>query len=112
MEQQKIDYFREKLKSQRSQVMTDMANHLPSSDPINGMEEKADRAADNLVETRITENDGNLLQKIDFALERLNTGSYQHCNHCGDQIPLERLKAKPSVSLCVTCQEKKDSGQI
>jgi DnaK suppressor protein len=112
MEQQQLDFFRTQLKSQREQVLTDIANHQPSSDPINGNEEKADRAADNLVETRITENDGNLLQKIAFALERLDAGTYQQCNHCAEQIPLERLKAKPSVSLCVGCQEKKDSGQL
>lgn len=112
MEQEKIDHFRKRLVTQRDQVLAEMADHQPLADPHTDIEEKADRAANSLVETRITENDGNLLQKIEFALERLDAGTYQRCNHCGDEIPLARLEAKPSASLCVSCQEKKDSGQI
>jgi DnaK suppressor protein len=63
------------------------------------------------VNDRIVEDDLNLLQKIDLALSRLEAGTYEECANCGDAIPLERLVAKPSVSLCVPCQELKDAGR-
>lgn len=107
-----FDKLRERLLSQKQRVLDEMAAHIPSSDPISDVEEKADRAASNLVETRITAHDEHLLQKIEFALSRLAAGTYQQCDHCGGDIPLERLEAKPSVSLCLSCQEKKDSGQL
>ena len=107
-----IERFRETLIRQKEQVLGEMAERRPLVDPLSSVEEKADRAASQLVETQITENDGNLLQKIEFALERLEAGTYQHCAHCGEQIPTARLEAKPSVSLCVSCQKQKDAGQL
>ncbi|MEP4078658.1 TraR/DksA family transcriptional regulator [Haloferula sp.] len=112
MEQQQIDHFRKRLQAQRGQVLAEVANHQLPTDPINDIEEKADRAASNMVETQITQSDENLLNKIEFALSRLNAGTYQECDHCRGEIQLPRLEAKPSVSLCLSCQEKKDSGQI
>jgi DnaK suppressor protein len=112
MEKQHIDRFRKQLLSQRAQVLSELANHQLPSEPVSDREEKADQAANNMVEARITADDGNLLKKIEFALERLDAGTYQECDHCGGKIPLARLEAKPSASLCVACQEKKDSGQL
>lgn len=109
---QKTELFRAQLERQREQVLAEMANHRPSVDRLADDEEKADRAASNYVEIGISANDGNLLQKIEFALERLDAGTYQQCEHCGGEIPFARLEAKPSVSLCLQCQEQKDAGQI
>jgi len=36
---------------------------------------------------------------------------YGECAGCGGTIPIARLRAKPSVSLCVACQEKKESAE-
>jgi len=112
MDRQQFEEIRQRLETQKEHVLGEMAAHQPSSDPIGDVEEKADRAASNYVETRITANDEALLEKIDFALGRLASGTYEQCAHCGGNIPVERLMAKPSVSLCLSCQEKKDSGQL
>ena len=112
MDRQQFNEFRERLLDQKQRVLAEVAAHLPSSDPIGDVEEKADRAASNFVETKIAANDGNLLQKIDFALARLAAGTYEQCDKCGENIPLARLEAKPSVSLCLSCQEKKDAGEL
>jgi DnaK suppressor protein len=61
-----------------------------------------------LIDNTIAGRDVNLLEKIDFALQRIENGSYEQCASCGEKIPLERLKAKPSASLCVTCQSTKE----
>ncbi len=112
MEKQKIEHFRSALLRQKEHVLKEMAERQPIVDPLSSVEERADRAASHLVETQITENDGNLLQKIEFALERLEAGTYQRCDHCSEEIPTARLEAKPSASLCLSCQEKKDAGQL
>lgn len=112
MEPQQIERFRAELLRQKEQVLAEMSQHQLVVDTQNSVEDKADRAASHLVETRISEADGNLLQKIEFALERIEAGTYHLCAHCGEEIPVARLEAKPSVSLCVPCQEKKDAGQL
>ena len=50
----------------------------------------------------------NLLERItqvERALERLGQGNYGWCERCGNPIPVERLAAFPSATLCVTCKQ-------
>jgi RNA polymerase-binding transcription factor DksA len=43
------------------------------------------------------------LAEVDAALGRLDAGSYGVCARCGRDIPAERLRARPSATLCVHC---------
>ena len=45
------------------------------------------------------------ITQVERALERLDEGSYGWCERCGDPIPVERLAALPSATLCVTCKQ-------
>jgi DnaK suppressor protein len=50
----------------------------------------------------------NLLERVtqvERAIERLGQGNYGWCEKCGDQIPVERLAAFPSATLCVSCKQ-------
>jgi DnaK suppressor protein len=51
------------------------------------------------------------LRLIDEALARLDNGSYGICAECGDDIPLERLRALPFAVFCVDCQEKRGKSR-
>jgi DnaK suppressor protein len=51
------------------------------------------------------------LRLIDLALARVENGSYGVCAECGENIPLERLKAVPFAVLCVDCQEKRGKSR-
>lgn len=43
--------------------------------------------------------------QVERALERLDEGHYGWCERCGDPIPVERLAAFPSATLCVSCKQ-------
>ena len=45
------------------------------------------------------------ITQVERALERLDEGNYGWCERCGNQIPVERLAAFPSATLCVTCKQ-------
>ncbi len=45
------------------------------------------------------------LAQIDSALARLDDGRYGICLGCGEEIPIERLKAIPSAIYCVGCKD-------
>ncbi|MEV6300944.1 TraR/DksA family transcriptional regulator [Actinoplanes sp. NPDC051861] len=50
----------------------------------------------------------NLLERItqvERAIGRLGAGNYGWCERCGNQIPVERLAAFPSATLCVSCKQ-------
>jgi RNA polymerase-binding transcription factor DksA len=48
------------------------------------------------------------LRAIDFAFNLLEQGRYGICAKCGEDIPLERLKAVPFATYCVDCQQKRN----
>ncbi|HCT80772.1 MAG TPA: conjugal transfer protein TraR [Micromonosporaceae bacterium] len=45
------------------------------------------------------------MSQVERALERLDEGSYGWCERCGNPIPVERLAAFPSATLCVSCKQ-------
>jgi DnaK suppressor protein len=50
----------------------------------------------------------NLLERItqvERAIDRLGEGHYGWCERCGNPIPVERLAAFPSATLCVSCKQ-------
>jgi DnaK suppressor protein len=68
----------------------------------------ADRAAELElfeVEASIADSEHHLAAKIHHAITRIDDGSYGLCEACGNAITVARLEAKPSVSLCLNCQE-------
>ena len=100
--------IRDHLLAKRERIITECRNHGDDWD-LRDLEERALQISSESVERRIADDDLNLLRKVDFALKRLDSGTYELCDRCGAAIPLERLKAKPSVSLCLACQEAKDA---
>jgi prolipoprotein diacylglyceryltransferase/RNA polymerase-binding transcription factor DksA len=47
-------------------------------------------------------------EQVKRALSRFKKGKYGKCENCGQPIDPARLKADPSVTLCLECQEKKE----
>lgn len=43
------------------------------------------------------------LQRIDAALERLDTDEYGYCVTCGDEISVKRLELDPAAAVCIDC---------
>lgn len=48
------------------------------------------------------------LRAIDSALNLLEQGRYGICGQCGEEIPVERLRALPFATRCVDCQKKRN----
>jgi DnaK suppressor protein len=106
--------FRNLLIAERERIITEWENHGGNTGPgrdwdMKDPEEHATQIPNGTVELRIAEDDLNLLQKVELALRRLQDGTYFQCAECGCDIPLERLMAKPAVSLCIRCQSEKDA---
>jgi DnaK suppressor protein len=45
------------------------------------------------------------ITQVERALERVDEGNYGNCEKCGTAIPVERLAAFPSATLCVSCKQ-------
>ena len=100
MTPEQLDKFKALLLEQRASVSAEIEEHS-----------NRDTLATSEVEAAIVASNDNLLQKIGFALSRIEDGSYGQCADCGEAISAARLEAKPAVSLCTDCQEKKELEQ-
>jgi DnaK suppressor protein len=48
------------------------------------------------------------LDKIQKALEKIDTGSFGVCDDCGERISVKRLEARPETTLCIRCKEDQE----
>jgi len=48
------------------------------------------------------------LADVEAALDRMRSGTYGRCVHCGRQLPIERLEVVPQAALCMPCQQRAD----
>lgn len=47
------------------------------------------------------------VEALDTALARFDSGGYGVCESCGQDIAPERLAARPSATLCITCASRR-----
>ncbi|MEU4567271.1 TraR/DksA C4-type zinc finger protein [Micromonospora sp. NPDC023956] len=77
--------------------LTDSAGDDPADTGARTFEREQEISLANNILERITQ--------VERALERLDEGGYGWCERCGNPIPVERLAAFPSATLCVTCKQ-------
>ncbi|MFZ3102538.1 MAG: TraR/DksA C4-type zinc finger protein [Desulfitobacteriaceae bacterium] len=51
------------------------------------------------------------IQAIDSALERWEKDEYGVCEHCGQEIPSERLDALPYTTVCLACSRIEETEE-
>ncbi|MDD2390916.1 MAG: RNA polymerase-binding protein DksA [Desulfobacterales bacterium] len=106
------DFFR-KLITQQLEELRDKANRTVSSlkNAPEHLADPADRASADLEQNfmlRIRDRESKLINKLQSALERLNDGTYGICEECGNEISINRLKARPVTELCIDCKTRSE----
>ena len=51
-------------------------------------------------------------KKIEYALERIEDGSFGECEECSEEIGLNRLTARPTAELCINCKEEQERDEV
>lgn len=47
-----------------------------------------------------------MLDRVDYALGKIQDGTYGICDSCGRNIAVERLEILPHAELCIECQHR------
>ncbi len=100
--------MREKLlESAREQIRD------PSNVTFEGGDEidRADIEGERYLTFRIKGREATLIHKIDYALMKMESGTYGVCENCGTEIPFERLKARPVTTMCFECKEHEEEQE-
>src|SRR5262249_15671593 len=94
----------QELRSEAGKTVEDMDEDENFPDPADRASMESNR---NSV-LRIRDRERKLIFKIQEALRRLDDGNYGICEECGEEIRIERLKARPVTTLCIGCKSSQE----
>ncbi|KNF08726.1 transcriptional regulator, TraR/DksA family [Gottschalkia purinilytica] len=119
MDKEKLEYFRKLLLKEKLEVLKtlNLMDRNGSNDPMveysSELSMYDNHPADIGTEMymmgqnmNLRNNENMTLQKIDYAMERIEKGTYGECEICGKSIESDRLEILPYASNCIRCQEE------
>jgi len=109
-----LRFFREKLLELQAQLRENAGATTEHLRELSFAPDPADRATleeEHALELRTRDRERKLLKKIDSALARIEDGSYGFCEETGEPIGLQRLIARPTATLSIEAQERREMKQ-
>jgi DnaK suppressor protein len=106
-----VDFFRallnqriQELRNEAGKTVEDMDDDETYPDPT----ERASFESNRNSVLRIRDRERKLIFKMEEALTRLDDDEFGICEECGEQIGIERLKARPMTTLCIECKSSQE----
>ncbi len=115
MNDKQLDFFRARLQAQKDDLLSnagETTEHLREDTSI--VPDPADRATieeEHALELRTRDRERKLLKKIAQSLARLESGEYGYCDETGEPIGLARLLARPTATLSLEAQQRREMKQ-
>jgi DnaK suppressor protein len=115
MNDKQLEFFRTKLQTLKDDLLSnagETTEHLREDTTI--VPDPADRATieeEHALELRTRDRERKLLKKISQSLGRIDAGDYGFCDETGEPIGLGRLIARPTATLSLEAQQRRELKQ-
>ena len=115
MNDKQREFFRLRLQAQKDDLLSnagETTEHLREDTSI--VPDPADRATieeEHALELRTRDRERKLLKKIAQSLARVESGDYSYCDETGEPIGLARLLARPTATLSLEAQQRREMKQ-
>ncbi len=115
MNDKQLEFFRHKLQTLKDDLLSnagETTEHLREDTSI--VPDPADRATieeEHALELRTRDRERKLLKKISQSLARIDAGDYGFCDETGEPIGLGRLIARPTATLSLEAQQRRELKQ-
>ncbi|MEP7297359.1 MAG: RNA polymerase-binding protein DksA [Burkholderiales bacterium] len=115
MNDKQLEFFRTKLQQLKDDLLSnagETTEHLREDTSI--VPDPADRATieeEHALELRTRDRERKLLKKISQSLGRIESGEYGFCDETGEPIGLGRLIARPTATLSLEAQQRRELKQ-
>jgi DnaK suppressor protein len=115
MNEKQLDFFRARLAALKDDLLSnagETTEHLREDTSI--VPDPADRATieeEHALELRTRDRERKLLKKISQSLARIDNGEYGYCDETGEPIGLGRLLARPTATLSIEAQQRREMKQ-
>jgi len=114
MSAEQLAFFRERLIVTQKELLEKadltserLREHELEADPT----DQATIEEEYALELRARDRERKLLKKIDEALRRIDEGSYGYCEETGEPIGIPRLLARPTATLTIEAQSRREQKQ-
>ncbi len=115
MNEKQLEFFRVRLTALKDDLLSnagETTEHLREDTSI--VPDPADRATieeEHALELRTRDRERKLLKKISQSLTRIEAGDYGYCDETGEPIGLPRLLARPTATLSLEAQQRREMKQ-
>jgi DnaK suppressor protein len=115
MNDKQLEFFRHRLQTLKDDLLSnagETTEHLREDTSI--VPDPADRATieeEHALELRTRDRERKLLKKISQSLVRIDAGDYGFCDETGEPIGLGRLIARPTATLSLEAQQRRELKQ-
>jgi len=117
MDKKRLDQFKKRLETRQHELRRLVVRNVQDGRAADeqAAQDVADKAANSYTKEFLfhqSNNDRQLLQLVEEALNRIREGSYGECVNCGSELNAKRLEAVPWTRYCINCQEKVEQGLL
>ncbi len=115
MNEKQMAFFRLKLSQLKQEILAsagETTEHLREDTVI--VPDPADRATieeEHALELRTRDRERKLLKKIEQSIQRIDAGDYGYCDETGEPIGVGRLLARPTATLSLEAQQRRELKQ-
>ena len=109
-----MEFFRVRLSQMRDELLENAASTGANLRENELVADPADRATveeEHALELRVRDRERKLIKKIEEALGRIAEGDYGWGEETGDPIGIGRLLARPTATLSIDAQERRERTQ-
>jgi len=114
MNEAQLAFFRKRLIELRDQLLQnadDTGEHLRENEVTTDPSDRATLEEEYTLELRTRDRERKLLKKVEKSLKQLDDGSYGWCDETGEPIGIPRLLARPTATLSLEAQERRERVQ-
>jgi DnaK suppressor protein len=114
MNAEQLAFFRERLTRMREELqqkVDETVEHMREQETVADPADRATVEEEHALELRTRDRERKLLKKIDQAIVRISDESYGYCEETGEPIGLARLLARPTATLSVEAQTRRERMQ-
>ena len=116
MRQRDLKFFRRLLEGRKREILEEADRALGSMNekPGEAYADPTDRAtleSDRALLLRMRDRERKLLKKVQQSLARIDSGDYGWCEETGEPIGVPRLLARPTATLSLEAQERRELRQ-
>lgn len=114
MNQAQLDFFRDRLRQMEQEIRNnagETTEHLRETVIVPDPADRATIEEEHALELRTRDRERKLLKKIEQALAQIDSGDYGYCEETGDPIGIPRLLARPTATLSLEAQQRRELRQ-